>query len=533
MLIVNLKELMNNIANLFDERKYDEAEKICEQMLKKEPENLFAKVYISSIKIEKGEYEAAKKIIDSLGENIKKDKLYWKWLGQIENGYGNFNKSITMFDKALEIDPKYSQVYNLIIKLYEKRGNIATACMYLFKAMRNIGKSDYYNKKLKEYQQFFMKQKGLQAPNIIKIVGKEGKILIKNIDLGSIDLIQNLDITRYILTDLAIINAKIKNISNLEKLIELQRLRLSENKIEKIEGLDKLAKLESLNLNKNRIKRINRIENLENLKSLYLNDNQLESLEGIESISNLLILEAKNNNLTKITHVEKLTKLSQLHLSNNIISSMKGLEKNTRLTFLSLDNNDLDKIINIEKMPNLYYIDFRGNKKLHPYLGKKIDKFSDYKQDILPYIGLNKEEVEQKIIEIEKKRTTKVKQQLAKEKWQRMMDALPGRLRIKFQNLLKTNTIERCLYCGKKIQANKNWKEECQERIKELLFEANKKLPEKLRSIVIDTEDSGPTTIYEMKGPMGQKKWESRTAWASGLGIIKDISSNSNRFITK
>jgi hypothetical protein len=69
--------------------------------------------------------------------------------------------------------------------------------------------------------------------------------------------------------------------------------------------------------------------------------------------------------------------------------------------------------------------------------------------------------------------------------------------------------------------ANQNWKEECQEKVKEALLEANKKLPEKLRSIIIDTDDSGPSTIYELKGPMGQKTWESRPAWSTT--VITDI----------
>ena len=120
---------------LFDKKQYDEAQVIFEQVLKSEPENAAALSGLCSIKIDKGDFSAAEKILSSMNKKIKSSKVYWKWRGQIEAGNGKFAEAKAAYDKALEIDPKYSQVYNLLLQTFEKKEEYTAACEYLFKAI--------------------------------------------------------------------------------------------------------------------------------------------------------------------------------------------------------------------------------------------------------------------------------------------------------------------------------------------------------------------------------------------------------------
>ena len=538
------KQLLDKALQLFDNGKYDEALEIVEQVLSSESKNALALSVLCSIKIIKEDFVTAQNIISSMDEKVKNSKVYWKWMGQIEAGFGNTDKAISAYKKALTIDSKYSQAYNLFLMLLEKIEDYTTACEYLFKAISNFGLTDNYQKKLENYQKIFARVGGIQAPNIIKISGKEGTIKIERSNIESIGEIQNLDITKHLLTELRLLNNKIKKISNLEKLTKLRYLALSNNDISKIEGLenlenlthlflgkntikqieglDNLKKLKLLNIDNNNLSKITGLENLKELSSLYLNKNQIESMVGIEPLTNLLILELRENNIREISCLEKITKLMQLQLSHNKLTSMKGLENNSVIDFLYLDHNNLETIANIEKMPKLQFLDLQANENLHPHLARTIKNFPVHKQDIIPYLGLRKDEVEEKKTLIDEELKLKVRQQLAKESWERQMNAIPGKVRFKFLRLYKTNTKDKCLYCGQKMSSNENWIDFCQEKIKLLLQEANNKLPEKLRSkITFDLEKGDLRDKYEMKGAMGQKTWQ-KTGLTEGI-IIKDI----------
>ncbi len=87
------------------------------------------------------------------------------------------------------------------------------------------------------------------------------------------------------------------SIKGLEKLIDLEKLDLSNNEIREIEGLENLTSLKVLNLDKNRINEIRGLESLTNLRELYLNGNKIEELKGLETLANLKVLELWANPL--------------------------------------------------------------------------------------------------------------------------------------------------------------------------------------------------------------------------------------------
>lgn len=477
-----------------------------------------------------------------MNEKTKSTKTYWSWVGQIEAGLGDTVKAITAYKKALSIDSKFPQVYLLLIELLEQKEDFANACKYLFQAIRHLGLTKDYEQKLKKYQQYFIAQGGIQAPAIISIRKNKGSIVVSFKKLEAIEEIKNLDITSPILTTLNLSTNKIRKISGLEKLTELEVLTLHFNDIQKIEGLEQLTKLQNLGLSNNKIQKIEGLENLRKLHALNIDNNAITTLSGLEHLSSLRILGINNNKLESLKGIEFLTDLGQLYLegtsllnlkglasltklyilrlSNNNLTSMQELEQNTMITELFLDNNNLKGLDNIQKMVNLKKLDLRNNNDLPPSLAKIFDQ-AEISTFLRKVDGLSGRELEDKIAVLKQEQYQKVKQKQAIEQWLILMNAIPGWVRFKFQKLYERNTSEKCLYCGQAIPANSNWMIYCQKQVKSLLQKANEKLPENLRSkIAIDIKDVPVTDKYEMVGPAGQQTWQ-KTGLTSGAQIEK------------
>lgn len=520
---------------LYNNKEFDKAQVIFEQVLKSEPVNQTALSYLCSIKIDKGEFSTAQKIMSSMNEQTKKSKVYWKWKGLIEEGLGNSVEAIAAYKKAITIDPKFSHPYILLLPLLDQREDYTTACKFLFQAIRHLGLMPDFEQKLKKYQQYFAGLGGIQAPALITISKNQGSITALFKKLESIEEIQNLDVTSPILTSLNLGGNKIRKITGLEKLTELRVLYLDSNKIQKIEGLEQLTnlqniilahnaiptieglenlkKLTSANFNNNEITTIQGLDQLSSLRNLSLNDNKLDSLDGIESLVTLRQLYLKGNSLHNIKELASLPELFILHLSNNNLTTMEGLEKNTKIVDLLLDNNNLNTVNNLDKLPQLKKLDLRNNPNLPSSLAQVFDK-----QNSLTFIkkfnNLSPEEIIEKVAEIEEERKLRIKQQLARESFDNKFYAIPaGIIRIKYRELLERNTKDTCLYCSQTMPLNTNWVDYCSEQVKLVLLEANKALPKNLRSTITwDTEEKEQTTRYKMEGPSGQKTWQ-----ASGL----------------
>lgn len=64
---------------------------------------------------------------------------------------------------------------------------------------------------------------------------------------------------------------RITKIENLDKLVNLTELYISENGIEMIEGLENNKLIETIDIAKNRLASIDNIEHLENLEEFWVN----------------------------------------------------------------------------------------------------------------------------------------------------------------------------------------------------------------------------------------------------------------------
>ena len=117
---------------------------------------------------------------------------------------------------------------------------------------------------------------------------------------------------------------KIKDITGIEKFVNLKYLHLDHNQISKISAISRLTKLTYLDLGGNQIKEISAISGLTNLKGLYLEGNQISDISEISGLTNLTELYLKENQIREISAISGLTKLTKLYLYNQTIEKTVG-----------------------------------------------------------------------------------------------------------------------------------------------------------------------------------------------------------------
>lgn len=98
-------------------------------------------------------------------------------------------------------------------------------------------------------------------------------------------------------TELSLSFQKILQISNLENLVKLEKLKLDNNMIMKIENLDHLVKLKWLDLSFNSITKLEGLEKLESLTDLSVYSNQISEVEGLDYCRFLNVLSIGRNNI--------------------------------------------------------------------------------------------------------------------------------------------------------------------------------------------------------------------------------------------
>lgn len=135
-------------------------------------------------------------------------------------------------------------------------------------------------------------------------------------------------------------------------------LNLADLGLEEIPStINELVSLKILNLRNNRIKEISSLEGLENLNVIYLDNNQIEQIapQFFDTI-NLTVLNLANNLLDKIPDsISKQTKLKRLFLSSNSLSYLPEVVFELKeLEVLAIGNNDIKvisrSINNLEKL---------------------------------------------------------------------------------------------------------------------------------------------------------------------------------------
>lgn len=147
---------------------------------------------------------------------------------------------------------------------------------------------------------------------------------------------------------------KIKNIKNIDALVDLEQLYFVQNKIKEIKNLETLSKLENLELGGNRIEEISEtMLALPSLTQLWLGKNKIAKFQNLDNLCNLRILSIQLNRLTKLEGLDKLVNLEELYVSHNGIEKIENLENNTKLTVLDVTLNRISKLENLTHLTKL------------------------------------------------------------------------------------------------------------------------------------------------------------------------------------
>jgi hypothetical protein len=109
------------------------------------------------------------------------------------------------------------------------------------------------------------------------------------------------------------------------------------NDIDEIKGLDKLKNVNRLKLDGNFITEIKGLDHLTNLKELTLSHNKISEIKGLNNLYYLKKLNLSWNEITEIKGLDNLKNLEWINLYGNNIHEIKGLENLENLKYIELD----------------------------------------------------------------------------------------------------------------------------------------------------------------------------------------------------
>lgn len=220
---------------------------------------------------------------------------------------------------------KANTEYEIVIKAYESK--------------RLIGKST-------------MKIKTAEEPTgeAVKIKDKNLASAIKR-TLGLDRDIRESDMER--LTQLMVDGENIKNLSGLEKAVNLETLSLWGTKVVDLTPIQGLTKLAYLDLDETGVINLHPIKSLTNLSSLYVSYLGVKDFSPILGLKNLNALGLAGNDLKKLPNLSSLNNLVELDLTGNELASLKGLEGANRLQYLTVDFNPLSDYSALSNLPIL------------------------------------------------------------------------------------------------------------------------------------------------------------------------------------
>jgi hypothetical protein len=136
----------------------------------------------------------------------------------------------------------------------------------------------------------------------------------------------------------------IKDLTGLEKCINLLQLNLAKNEISNVAPLKDIKNLQSLDLSGNKIVDAGPLGNVVALQFLELSDNQIVSVEPLGKLTKLSALYIAGNKIADPSPLSALTRLSSLDLARNQIVDIKGLTNVAGLSLLKLSDNQISDL---------------------------------------------------------------------------------------------------------------------------------------------------------------------------------------------
>ena len=173
-------------------------------------------------------------------------------------------------------------------------------------------------------------------------------------------------------------NKQITDLSPLEKSTKMTRLLANGNKIESLNSLKNLTDLKEIHVSENKIKDLSPLEKLVNLEDLDISNNpDIESLGVLKNLTN--ITELKINNAKKVkdfSPISKLTKLEDLTIIRSGLIDISFLRGLNEITEMNLQMNQIYDINPLVDMANLREVKLgRNNISDASPIGKLRSKF--------------------------------------------------------------------------------------------------------------------------------------------------------------
>ena len=136
--------------------------------------------------------------------------------------------------------------------------------------------------------------------------------------------------------------------------------RKERNKLKDISPLANLTQLERLNLESVDVSDISALANLTNLDYLRLGRTDVSDISALAKLTNLKTLNLDSTDVSDISALARLTNLEWLHLGRTDVSDISALARLTNLEKLYLGHTDVSDISPLANLPNLKELDIQG-----------------------------------------------------------------------------------------------------------------------------------------------------------------------------
>ncbi|QIW17672.1 NEAT domain-containing leucine-rich repeat protein [Bacillus thuringiensis] len=156
-------------------------------------------------------------------------------------------------------------------------------------------------------------------------------------------------------------NNKITNVVPLSALKNVTYLTLAGNQIEDIKPLYSLP-LKDLVLTRNKVKDLSGIDQMNQLNKLFIGKNQIEDVTPLAKMTQLTELDVPNNELKDITPLSNLVNLQKLDLEANYISDLSPVSKLNKLVYLSFVANEIRDVRPVIELSKKAYINVQNQK---------------------------------------------------------------------------------------------------------------------------------------------------------------------------
>ncbi|WP_002149635.1 NEAT domain-containing leucine-rich repeat protein [Bacillus cereus] len=156
-------------------------------------------------------------------------------------------------------------------------------------------------------------------------------------------------------------NNKITDVAPLSALKNVTYLTLAGNQIEDIKPLYSLP-LKDLVLTRNKVKDLSGIDQMNQLNKLFIGKNQIKDVTPLAKMTQLTELDLPNNELKDITPLSSLVNLQKLDLEANYISDLTPVSNLKKLVFLSFVANEIRDVRPVIELSKTAYINVQNQK---------------------------------------------------------------------------------------------------------------------------------------------------------------------------